>query len=57
MHNLLYNFTLTTQNFMNEALERLYRRYTGCNPVAMTRLDSAGSNRRYFRIYGAEGES
>lgn len=57
MHNLLYNFTLTTQNFMNEALERLYRRYTGCNPVAMTRLDSAGSNRRYFRIYGAEGEA
>lgn len=38
-------------------LSDLYTRYRGTRPVAVTELPSSGSNRRYFRLTGQDGEA
>ena len=37
-----------------EALQELYRQYTGHTPEQIDELPSSGSNRRYFRLKGVQ---
>ncbi len=38
-------------------LSGLYRQYRGTDPAEVTELPSSGSNRRYFRLTGKDGEA
>ena len=38
-----------------QGLLDLYRLWSGSEPAGVERIDAAGSNRRYFRISGADG--
>ena len=42
---------------MQESLIQLYKSYTGTEPVSVIELNSSGSNRRYFRLTGADGST
>lgn len=42
---------------MDKELESLFLKYTGAQPARVEQLAGAGSNRSYFRLYGADGNS